>query len=134
MLWKVVRVAALVAVLLVAALVLRTAMHIQRVGARDEARPADVIMILGAAEYRGKPSPVLKARLDHGLELFLEKRMGIKGGTVKTSKHAYLAIEGLKKMIANGMKKTYGEAWWTKVYSNPDLNEFIRIHKPGEWR
>jgi uncharacterized SAM-binding protein YcdF (DUF218 family) len=36
----------------------------------DESRPADVILILGAAEYRGTPSPVLKARLDHGLELY----------------------------------------------------------------
>jgi uncharacterized SAM-binding protein YcdF (DUF218 family) len=36
----------------------------------DEARPADVIVVLGAAEYRGRPSPVFKARLDHGLELF----------------------------------------------------------------
>ena len=33
----------------------------------DEARPADVILVLGAAEYRGKPSPVLRARLDHAL-------------------------------------------------------------------
>ena len=30
---------------------------------RDESRPADVSIILGAAEYRGRPSPVLKARL-----------------------------------------------------------------------
>jgi uncharacterized SAM-binding protein YcdF (DUF218 family) len=36
----------------------------------DEARKADVILVLGAAEYRGKPSPVLKARLDHALELY----------------------------------------------------------------
>jgi uncharacterized SAM-binding protein YcdF (DUF218 family) len=36
----------------------------------DESRSADVILILGAAEYRGTPSPVLKARLDHGLELY----------------------------------------------------------------
>ena len=40
---------------------------------RDEARPADVILVLGAAEYRGKPSPVLKARLDHALELYQRK-------------------------------------------------------------
>jgi uncharacterized SAM-binding protein YcdF (DUF218 family) len=39
----------------------------------DEARPADVIMVLGAAEYRGKPSPVLRARLDHALELYRRK-------------------------------------------------------------
>jgi uncharacterized SAM-binding protein YcdF (DUF218 family) len=36
----------------------------------DEARPADVIVVLGAAEYRGTPSPVFKARLDHALELY----------------------------------------------------------------
>src|ERR1700682_734660 len=36
----------------------------------DEARPADIIVVLGAAEYRGKPSPVLKARLDHALWLY----------------------------------------------------------------
>jgi len=49
------------------------AIQIQRQSTIDEARPADVIVILGAAEYRGWPSPVLKARLDHGLELFREK-------------------------------------------------------------
>ena len=49
------------------------AVQIQRQSTREEARPADVIVILGAAEYRGKPSPVLKARLDHGLGLFRQK-------------------------------------------------------------
>src|SRR4051812_2711449 len=39
----------------------------------DEGRPADVILVLGAAEYRGKPSPVLKARLDHALWLYYQK-------------------------------------------------------------
>jgi uncharacterized SAM-binding protein YcdF (DUF218 family) len=38
----------------------------------DEARPADAIIVLGAAEYRGKPSPVLEARLNHALYLYLE--------------------------------------------------------------
>jgi uncharacterized SAM-binding protein YcdF (DUF218 family) len=37
----------------------------------DEAQPADVIVVLGAAEYRGKPSPVLEARLNHALFLYL---------------------------------------------------------------
>jgi uncharacterized SAM-binding protein YcdF (DUF218 family) len=35
----------------------------------DEAAPADALVILGAAEYNGVPSPVFKARLDHTLEL-----------------------------------------------------------------
>ena len=36
----------------------------------DEARPADAIVVLGAAQYRGRPSPVLQARLDHALGLY----------------------------------------------------------------
>jgi uncharacterized SAM-binding protein YcdF (DUF218 family) len=46
------------------------ALQVERQAARDEAQPADVILVLGAAEYRGRPSPVLKARLDHALELY----------------------------------------------------------------
>ena len=46
------------------------ALRIERQAGREEARPADVILVLGAAEYRGRPSPVLRARLDHALELF----------------------------------------------------------------
>jgi uncharacterized SAM-binding protein YcdF (DUF218 family) len=38
----------------------------------DEAAPADVIVVLGAAEYHGRPSPVLEARLNHALALYLE--------------------------------------------------------------
>ena len=38
----------------------------------DEAKPADAIIVLGAAEYRGKPSPVLEARLNHALFLYLK--------------------------------------------------------------
>jgi uncharacterized SAM-binding protein YcdF (DUF218 family) len=40
------------------------------VGARDEAAPATAIVVLGAAQYEGHPSPVLRARLDHALELY----------------------------------------------------------------
>jgi len=49
------------------------AMQIERQANRDEARPADVIVVLGAAEYRGRPSPVLKARLEHALDLYARK-------------------------------------------------------------
>lgn len=37
---------------------------------RDEARPAGAIVVFGAAEYAGRPSPVFKARLDHAYDLF----------------------------------------------------------------
>jgi uncharacterized SAM-binding protein YcdF (DUF218 family) len=51
---------------------------------RDEARPAQAIVVLGAAQYAGKPSPVLRARLDHGLSLWerkLAKVLILTGGT-----------------------------------------------------
>jgi uncharacterized SAM-binding protein YcdF (DUF218 family) len=41
---------------------------------RDEARSASAIVVLGAAQYDGRPSPVLKARLDHALSLW-ERRL-----------------------------------------------------------
>jgi uncharacterized SAM-binding protein YcdF (DUF218 family) len=47
--------------------------RIGRQSTRDEAQPADAILVLGAAEYRGHPSPVLKARLDHALDLYARK-------------------------------------------------------------
>ncbi len=56
-----------------AAYVAVTAVRIERQSAIDEARPSDVIMVLGAAEYNGRPSPVLRARLDHALELYRRK-------------------------------------------------------------
>jgi len=45
------------------------ALQIRQQSRVDEAQRADVIIVLGAAEYRGTPSPVFKARLDHAYEL-----------------------------------------------------------------
>jgi uncharacterized SAM-binding protein YcdF (DUF218 family) len=39
-------------------------------GRGDFARPADAIVVLGAAQYDGRPSPVLRARLDHAIALY----------------------------------------------------------------
>ncbi|HEX6106071.1 MAG TPA: YdcF family protein [Gemmatimonadales bacterium] len=39
---------------------------------RDQRRPVDAIVVLGAAQYNGRPSPVFKARLDHALGLYRE--------------------------------------------------------------
>jgi uncharacterized SAM-binding protein YcdF (DUF218 family) len=36
----------------------------------DQARPAGAIVVLGAAQYVGRPSPVLRARLDHAITLW----------------------------------------------------------------
>ncbi|HVJ07367.1 MAG TPA: YdcF family protein [Acidisarcina sp.] len=44
--------------------------QIQYFAEHDEARTADAIAVFGAAEYDGRPSPVLRARLDHALSLY----------------------------------------------------------------
>jgi uncharacterized SAM-binding protein YcdF (DUF218 family) len=47
-----------------------TAIRVVHEGSLQELHPADAIVVFGAAEYSGRPSPVLRARLDHAFELF----------------------------------------------------------------
>ena len=47
-----------------------TSYRIWAQGQRDERRPAAAIVVLGAAQFDGRPSPVFKARLDHALDLY----------------------------------------------------------------
>jgi len=51
-------------------------------GERDERRPAGAVVVLGAAQYDGHPSPVFAARLDHAVALFL------------TGDYRYLVVTG----------------------------------------
>ena len=46
------------------------AAYITWVGQRDDARPADAIIVLGAAAYDAKPSPVFEERIRHGIDLY----------------------------------------------------------------
>jgi vancomycin permeability regulator SanA len=39
-------------------------------GTRDEQRSADAIVVMGAAQYDGRPSPLFAARLDHAIALY----------------------------------------------------------------
>jgi uncharacterized SAM-binding protein YcdF (DUF218 family) len=53
------------------------------VSQQDQRRAVDAIVVLGAAQYNGRPSPVLRARLDHGLRLYNEgyaPRIVVTGG------------------------------------------------------
>ena len=59
------------ALLLVAVLIVGgVALRIVQVGQTDERTSADAIVVLGAAQYDGEPSPVFQARLDHAAELY----------------------------------------------------------------
>jgi uncharacterized SAM-binding protein YcdF (DUF218 family) len=71
----------------------------------DQLEPADAIVVLGAAQYNGRPSPVLKARLDHALQLYrrqLASTIVVTGGigtgdrmSEATVGHRYLRARGV---------------------------------------
>ena len=74
--------AAIVVVLLLAWIV--SMALVERAGRRDEAQAADAIVVLGAAQYVGRPSPVLRARVDHAVSLWkrgLAPTLILTGGT-----------------------------------------------------
>ena len=59
------------------------AAHVLYVGGRDEAAPADAIIVLGAAAYDARPSPVFEERIRHGMDLYargLAPRLIFTGG------------------------------------------------------
>jgi uncharacterized SAM-binding protein YcdF (DUF218 family) len=52
-------------------------------GLRDDQRPADAIVVMGAAQYDGWPSPIFAARLEHAVELYragVAPRLVVTGG------------------------------------------------------
>ena len=59
------------------------AYRIDEQGQRDEQRPVGAIVVLGAAQYDGRPSPVFAARIDHAVTLYLAgvaDRLVVTGG------------------------------------------------------
>lgn len=90
------------------------------VGASDGAAKADVIVVMGAAQYDGRPSPQLAARLDHALLLFNEGRaplIAVTGGkrpgdrfTEAEASRRYLRARGVE---ASGIvAETSGATTW----------------------
>ncbi len=64
-------------------------------GSHDEKRPADAIVVLGAAQYDGRPSPVFKARLDHAVDLWhqgLAKAFVVTGGKLPGDRTTEAAV------------------------------------------
>ena len=60
--------------------------RILRQAHNDEARPAGAIVVFGAAEYAGRPSPIYRARLDHAFALF---RKGLAPVVITTGGYGY---------------------------------------------
>jgi uncharacterized SAM-binding protein YcdF (DUF218 family) len=72
---------------------------------QDERRPVDAIVVLGAAQYNGKPSPVLRARLDHALSLYREGLAGtmVVTGGIGEGDRVSEATVGRQYLVGNGV-------------------------------
>ena len=90
---------------------------------RDQAQPAQAIVVLGAAQYAGTPSPVLKARLDHAADLYLHRLSdvivvtgGRQPGDITTEAAASAAYLG-KKGIADShiLREVNGRNSWQSL-------------------
>ena len=78
---------------------------VYRASRHDGARPSDALVVLGAAQYNGVPSPVLRDRLDHALTLYeagLADHIVVTGGrregdvfTEATTGYNYLRARGV---------------------------------------
>jgi uncharacterized SAM-binding protein YcdF (DUF218 family) len=115
-----------VAAALVAAILLYlgvTFVQVWRAAGRDEAREVQAIVVLGAAQYDGKPSPVLRARLEHAADLYergLAARVVVTGGkqtgdrvTEATASAEYLARHGVPETAI--LREVQGRSSWQQL-------------------
>ena len=72
---------------------------------QDQRERVDAIVVLGAAQYNGRPSPVLRARLDHALELYgegLAPLLIVTGGVGRGDTTSEAAV-GRRYLVAHGV-------------------------------
>ncbi len=72
---------------------------------QDDATEAQAIVVLGAAQYDGTPSPVFKARLDHALDLYeqgLAPTIVVTGGNQPGDRFTE-ATAGANYLLENGV-------------------------------
>ena len=124
MLRLVVRVVAVVLVLFVGYLGVTFA-QVWSASRRDGARKADVIVVFGAAQYNGEPSPVLRARLDHAVDLYerdMARYVFVTGGkqagdeaTEASASAAYLERKGVASSAI--LWEPFGRSSWQQLAS-----------------
>ena len=80
---------------------------IHRVGHLDRGREADCAIVLGAAAWHDKPSPVLRERLNHAINLFKKgavKSLVLTGGYGKGADFAESEV-GLEYCVKQGIPR-----------------------------
>lgn len=96
------------AVLVAVVLAIGTAFRVWQVARVDDRAEADVIVVLGAAQYNGEPSPIFAARLEHARQLRAEgvaQQIVTAGG--KLADDAYTEAEaGARWLVDNGVPES----------------------------
>ena len=127
------RVVAVAATLVVAAWLLVVVGVVVAAG-HDAAAPADVIVVLGAAQYNGHPSPVYRARLDHAAELLrrgLAPRLIVTGG-VGAGDTVSEAVVGRRYLSGGGVDPAAIVAIATGRSTEPSLRAAADwVHRHG---
>lgn len=89
---------------------------------RDDARPAEAIVVFGAAQYNGRPSPVLRARLDHAASLYRDD--------VATT----IVVTGGKQEGDATNEATASAAYLRREYGIPDEDILREISSENSWQ
>lgn len=95
----------MVVVVLAGSYVVTTFVQVWRASTQDGARPADAIVVMGAAQYNGRPSPALRDRLDHALDLYRDgvaPLVVVTGGRQEGDRYTE-ATTGYNYLRANGL-------------------------------
>ncbi len=140
---RLVRVGLVVAVVVVAYLGF-TFVQVFQASRSDEAQAAGAIIVLGAAQYNGEPSPVLRARLDHAVELYeqdLAPVLAVTGGrrpgdsaTEASASAGYLIRAGVPESALR--LETEGENSWqslaavARFLEDEGIEEVILVSSP----
>ena len=118
-----------------------TFVMVYRASRHDGARAADAVVVLGAAQYNGQPSPVLRDRLDHALALYeagLAAHIVVTGGrqagdvfTEATTGYNYLRDRGVPDealLKEVGGKNTYESlAASARFLRERDLTDIVLV-------
>jgi uncharacterized SAM-binding protein YcdF (DUF218 family) len=103
----------------------------------DNAQPADAIAVFGAAEYAGRPSPVLHARLDKAVELYDEGMapvvVTLGGGSDKDSGKTEAGV-GRDYLLANGVPYDKIIAETKSLDTEEQVNSLANIAKRENFR
>ncbi len=122
-----------------------TAAQVMAAGRADQREPSDAIVVLGAAQYDGRPSPVFQARLDHALLLYqsgVAPYVAVTGGkqpddrwTEASSAYNYLTDRGVTDSailrIPDGQDTWESLAATARILRERELEGVILVSSPS---